>query len=393
MATVVTTSVSVPPTGRRIAVAGPSISEHEVDLVADAVRSAWYEDANTVVDGFERSFATHVGRRHAIALPSCTSALHLILAALGIGPGDEVVVPDATWIATAAPIAYVGATPVFADVDPVTWCIDAHSVERVLSARTRAVIAVDLYGGMPDYEALTRLCADRGVTLIEDAAEAIGSSWQERPAGGFGVAAAFSFHGSKTLTTGEGGMLVTDDDALHARALMLRDHGRRPGDVEFFNDEVAFKYKMSAMQAALGQAQLDRLAELVDAKRQVFAWYRDRMDRFVAEGSLVLNAEPPGTRNSYWMTTAVFDADTGLTGAAVAQALDAAGIATRPFFHPLHRIPAYAETAEAARAADANPISRRLGTFGINLPSALRLTEDEVAYVCSQLEQLLPRAG
>jgi perosamine synthetase len=363
-------------------VAGPSITDHEVALVTAAVRSAWYEEANVVTDRFERSFAAAVGRRHAVSLPSCTAAIHLSLAALDVGPGDEVIVPDATWIASSAPITYVGAVPVFADVDPHTWCLDVASVAALITERTRAVIAVDLYGGMPDFDALESLCAEHGIALVEDAAEAIGSTYRGRPAGAFGITSTFSFHGSKTLTTGEGGMLVTDDDALHDRVQVLRDHGRTPGDVSFFNQEVAFKYKMSSLQAALGQAQLDRLGELVDAKRQLFRWYQERLGHLPG---IQLNAEPQGTTNSYWMSTVVLDPELATTKEELAARLDAVGISTRPFFHQLSSLPAYAEAADSGRARAANATSRRLGRYGLNLPSALRLDEADIDRVCEQL--------
>ena len=369
---------------RPIPVAGPSITAHEVDLVSRAVESAWYEHANDVVAEFEHSFAAAVGRRHAITLPSCTSALHLALAGLDIGAGDEVIVPDATWIATSAPIDYVSAEPVFVDVDPTTWCVDPAAVESAITPRTRAVIAVDLYGGMPDIDALAALCDRHGIALIEDAAEAIGSAFHGRPAGSFGVASTFSFHGSKTLTTGEGGMLVTDDDRLHQRALVLRDHGRQAGDTQFRNREVAFKYKMSSLQAALGQAQLDRLDELVDAKRQVFSWYREGLAPLLDDGLAELNAEPPATRNSYWMSTLVLDPSIGLSSEDLGRRLGEEDISTRPFFHPLSSLDAYAGRPGAASAH--TPVAARLGETGINLPSALRLTSDEVARVCDQVQ-------
>ncbi|MDX6244615.1 MAG: perosamine synthetase, partial [Frankiales bacterium] len=183
-------------------VAGPWITDLEQKYVADAVRDGWYERAGEWPARLEGDFAAAVGRQHAFALPSCTAGLHLALAALGVGPGDEVVVPEATWIASSAPVSYVGATPVFADIDPVTWCLSADSLAAAITERTRAVIVVDLYGGMPDWAALAAVTEPAGIPLIEDAAEAVGSTWRGRPAGGFGVASAFSFHGSKTLTTG-----------------------------------------------------------------------------------------------------------------------------------------------------------------------------------------------
>ena len=181
-------------------------------------------------------------------------------------------------------------------------------------------------------------------------------------------------------------MLVTDDDAVFARIHVLRDHGRAPGDVAFFNQEVAFKYKMSSLQAALGQAQLDRLDELVAGKRRIFGWYRDRLGHLP---HLQLNAEPPGTFNSYWMSTVVLDEAVGLTKEEVAARLAAQGVATRPFFHQLSTLPAYADAPDAQRAQDANATSRRLGRFGLNLPSALRLTEADVEYACARLLEVL----
>lgn len=380
------TSKSQTPLARALPVAGPSITDHEIDAVAEAVRSAWYESANEVTDRFERSFAEYVGRRHAVALPSCTSALHLALAASGVGPGDEVIVPDATWIASAAPVSYMGATPVFVDVDPVTWCLDPISVQASVTERTRAVIAVDLYGGMVRFGELRKICGPLGIVVVEDAAEAIGSSYRGRLAGSFGSCSTFSFHGSKTLTTGEGGMFVTDDDDLHQRVLHLRDHGREPGDVTFFNTEVAFKYKMSSLQAALGQAQLDRIDELVAAKRQIFAWYQERLS---GVPTITLNAEPDGTFNSFWMSTVVVNESVPIDRAELIDRLARVGIATRPFFHPLSALPAYATAVDAPRARTANVVSRAIGARGLNLPSALRLTESDVDYVCERLVDLI----
>ena len=273
----------------RIPVAGPSVTDKEVAYVAEAARTAWYSSAGEYQRRFEDAFAEYVGRKYAVSLPSCTSALHLSLVALGIGTGDEVIVPDATWIGSSAAISYVGASPVFADVDRDTWCLDAVSLANAITERTRAVIVVDLYGGMPDMDALLKIAADRGVAVVEDAAEATGSEYHGRRAGSFGATGVFSFHGSKTLTTGEGGMLVTDDHSIYERVGVLRDHGRQPGDTGFFNGEVAFKYKMSGLQAAFGLAQLERVDELVSMKRQIFQWYEDRLAG--VEG-IQLNAEP-----------------------------------------------------------------------------------------------------
>lgn len=369
-----------------ISVAGPSITDVEVSYVADAVRSGWYDDANTYLSRFETAFAAYVGRRHAIALPSCTSGLHLALAALGVGCGDEVIVPECTWIATAAPITYVGATPVFADIDKDTWCLSSESLESCITSRTKAVIPVDLYGGMPDMDAILALASRRGIAVIEDAAEAIGSRLRGRAAGAFGELSVFSFHGSKTLTTGEGGMLLTDDDALYDRALFLRDHGRRPGDTSFFNEEVAFKYKMSGPQAALGLAQLHRVDELVELKRRIFSWYRRG---FAGVEEITLNAEPPSVRNSFWMSTIVLNPSCHITATDLRAELLKCGIPTRPFFHPLSSIPAYSRLESAHDYEARNPISYSVSARGLNLPSALRLTKEQVDYVVHNVMRLV----
>ena len=326
-----------------IPVAGPWITQKEIDYVADAVAQAWYENANVYHDRFEKAFVSHTGMKYAVSLPSCTSALHLSLAALGIGPGDEVIVPDVTWIATAAPITYVGATTVFADVDRRTWCLSAESLERCITPRTRAVIPVDLYGGLPDMDAIVALARRRNIAVIEDAAQAAGGLYKGRPAGSLGDVGVFSFHGSKTLTTGEGGMLVTDDQALYERARTLGNHGRLPGSKMFWNGEVAYKYKMSSMQAALGLAQLERLEELIARKRETFAWYREELD---GVAGVTLNAEAEGTRNVYWMVTVILDATLGIEKEPLMANLKEQGIASRPFFYPLSSLPAYAGQTE-----------------------------------------------
>ena len=372
----------------RIPVAGPWITDKEIAYVADAVKTAWYGEANTYQRRFEEAFKTYVSRRHAMALPSATSGIHLALAAMGIGEGDEVIVPDATWIATSAPISYVGATPVFADIEPRSWCLSPVSLEACLTARTRAVILVNLYGGMPDMDAVLAIAQRERLLVIEDAAESVGAEYRRRRAGSFGDASVFSFHGSKTLTTGEGGMLLTDDEALHQRALALRDHGRAAGDKQFWNQEVAFKYRMSSLQAALGLAQLERIEELVERKRTIFGWYREGLD---GVRGITLNYAGPMVMNAYWMVTAVFDAALGLEKEAAMAALSRRGIDTRPFFYPLSSLPAYVDSPEAKAAAVRNRHAYDISRRAINLPSALNLTHAQVEYVCAELLSLLER--
>jgi len=370
---------------KRIAVAGPWITQREVDYVTDAVTNAWYGNASMYHDRFEKTFASYVGVSHAMALPSCTSGLHLALAAMGIGPGDEVIVPEVTWIATAAPISYVGATPVFVDVDATTWCMSPESLEAAITPQTKAIITVDLYGNMADYDRILAVAKRQNLRVVEDAAEAAGARYKGRCAGSFGDAAVFSFHGSKTLTTGEGGMLVTDDAALYERANFLRDHGRSPGDFSFENSEVAFKYKMSSMQAALGLAQTERLGELMQRKRQAFHWYHERLCDLPG---MRLNDPGLGVEASYWMVSLVWEESYGIGKKQVRDALAMHGIDTRPFFSPLSSLKAYANTPSAQGCQQRNPVSYRLRDNGINLPSNLMLEEKEVDAVCKALLSL-----
>ncbi len=368
-----------------VPIAGPWITDLEQKYVQDALENAWYQNANLYNQRFEERFAAYVNRRYAVSLPSCTSALHLSLAALDLAPGDEVIVPDLTWIASSAPIRYLGATPVFADVDAETWCLSAESVARLITPKTRAIIAVDLYGNMPHYDALLSLCEAHRIPLIEDAAEAFGSEYKGKKAGSFGLAATFSFHGSKTMTTGEGGMLVTDDPDFYQRVLILRDHGRHPGDKSFWNQEVAYKYKMSSLQAALGLAQVERADALVQKKRAIFDHYQQSLQHLPVQ----LNPEPPETLNSYWMSTLLLDADVPLDKEAFQQALRSYQIDTRPMFYPLSSLPAYAEARDQERAREENTVSYDLSPRGINLPSALSLSDAELAYVCDRIQHVI----
>ena len=373
-----------------IPVAGPWVTDKEVRYTADAAANGWYAHHNDYPARFEKAFADYLGVAHAVSLPSCTSALHLSLAALGIGEGDEVIIPDATWIASSAPIAYVGAKPVFADIDPATWCLDVAAFERAITSRTKAVIVVHLYGNMPDMPAIMDAARRHGIAVIEDAAEAIGAEYRGCKAGAFGDAGAFSFHGSKTLTTGEGGMLVTSRDDVFERVLRLRDHGREPGDRLFFNHEVAFKYKMSALQAAFGLAQLERIEELVARKREIYGWYENLLGRM---NGITLNCEAAGTKNAYWMVTALFGRELNLQKEEVIAQLRRRNIDSRPFFHPLSSLPAYREFGGPQCWQTRNPASYDIAARGINLPSGFNMTEALVARVVAGIKDIVYGSG
>lgn len=364
----------------RIAYTKPSITDLEVAYATDAARNGWGERCYDYIVKFEAAFAAHLGVTHAIATSSCTGALHMGMAALGIGPGDEVILADTNWIASAAPIVHLGAKPVFVDIDPISWCLDPVKVEAAITPRTKAILAVHIYGNLCDMDRLQDIADRHGLALIEDAAEAIGSVWHGRRAGSMGCFGAFSFHGTKTLTTGEGGMFVTSDPALFERVLTLSNHGRARGQTkQFWPDEVGFKYKMSNVQAAIGLAQVERIEDLIARKRAILAAYRARLSR---HQGLSLNPETPGTVNGSWMPTVVFEPELGVTREDLQVAFKAADIDARVFFHPLSSLPMFEDVVE-------NKVAWDVPTRAINLPSYYDMSDEEIERVVGVLERYL----
>ncbi|WPE21010.1 DegT/DnrJ/EryC1/StrS family aminotransferase [Shinella zoogloeoides] len=367
----------------RILYTKPSITEREVAYATDAAANGWGERCYDYIHKFEAAFREHLGVKYAISTSSCTGAIHLGLAALDIGPGDEIIIADTNWIASAAPITYLGATPVFVDVLPDSWCIDPQKVEAAITGRTKAIIAVHIYGNLCDMDALRDIGNRHGIAVVEDAAEAIGSVWHGARAGSLGTFGTFSFHGTKTVTTGEGGMFVTNDDTLYERALTLSNHGRaRRQTKQFWPDEVGFKYKISNIQAALGVGQMERIGELISRKRAVFARYRDVLGTL---SGVALNPEPPGTQNGFWMPTAVFDKETGITREKLQTAFQAENIDARVFFWPLSSTPSFKPKPENVNAYD-------LPSRAINLPSYHDLTNEEIDRVSDVLISTLGAA-
>lgn len=355
----------------RIFYTKPSITEKEVEYATDAARNGWGDRCYEYIHRFEELFKQHLGVKYAIATSSCTGALHMGLAALGVGPGDEVILADTNWIASAAPITYLGASPVFVDILPDTWCLDPQRVREAITPKTKAIIAVHLYGNLCEMDELMAIGEEHGIPVIEDAAEAIGSVYHGKRAGSIGKFGAFSFHGTKTITTGEGGMFVTNDADLYEHVLTLSNHGRARGQTkQFWPDMVGFKYKMSNVQAAIGCGQMERIEELIARKREIFTSYREQL----AGLPLTLNPEPEGTVNGYWMPSIAVHESVRFEREKLLAAFRADNIDGRVFFWPLSMLPMFGSKPE-------NVVSYRLFDHAVNLPSYHDLTEADIERV------------
>ena len=354
---------------RRLPVYRPQLGERERRYLLEAFDSGWISSRGEFVQRFEQSFARYVGAPRAISVCNGTAALHVALAALGLGPGDEVIVPTFTYVAPVNMIRLVGATPVFVDSDRATWQIDVGDVERRITPKTRAIVAVHLYGQACDMERLCALASRHRLLVIEDCAEAFGTRIGARHAGTFGDVATWSFFGNKTITTGEGGMVAARDPALADRIALLKNQGVS-SEREYWHVELAFNYRMTNLAAAIGVAQLEQADAFLARKRALASAYRNALDGLPIE----LHAERAGTTHSYWMIS--LSSRSAPVRERLRAALDEGGVETRPTFVPAHRLPMYAD--DDGRAY---PVADALAERGINLPSWPGLADDDVAHI------------
>lgn len=369
-----------PSTARFIPVAEPVLGGNEQAYVLDCLQRGWVSSGGEYVTRFEQALAEAFQVRHALVCSSGTSALHLALAALDIGPGDEVIVPTLTFVATANAVRYLGAMPVLVDCDEESWVLNPEAVERAITDRTRAIIPVHLYGHPAPMDELLAIARRHGLAIVEDAAEAHGALYKGRPVGGIGNAGILSFFGNKIITTGEGGAILTDDDELAERALLLRGHGQHP-ERRYWFIEVGFNYRMSNLQAALGLAQLERLDWLLERRRVVAGWYRAAFAQETLE--LQFQVEQPWAKSAMWMTSVVLPETFPLNRDETIRAMLKLGVETRPIFYPLQLLP----PALPARSHPC-PIATRIALNGLSLPSSSSLNQVQVEYVARSLVNL-----
>ncbi len=365
---------------KRYPVYEPVMGQEELDLLEDCIRTRWISSLGRHIGLFERSFARFCGCAHAAATSNGTTALHLALAALGVGRGDEVIIPSLTFVATANSVAYTGARPVLVDVTKETWTIDPEQVAAAVTPRTKAIIGVHLYGHPFDIDRIMEIARKRDIKVIEDAAEAHGSLYKEKRVGALTDIGCFSFYGNKVITTGEGGMVVTNDSAADARIRFLRDHSmdhvRR-----YYHPEIGYNYRMTNMQAAVGRAQMKRISGLIAAKRRLAKWYSKRL---AGVPGIILPPEEPWARSVYWLYTILLDSSLKITVPRLATRMSGAGIDTRGIFIPMNRLPMYA-------TRRAFPVSGWISDNGLSLPSSPALAEDDVDYICNNIGAALRR--
>ncbi|NPV58105.1 MAG: DegT/DnrJ/EryC1/StrS family aminotransferase [Actinobacteria bacterium] len=350
----------------------PSLDGKEREYVLECIDSSWISSRGKFIGLFEHEFARYVGAHYAAGVPNGTIALHLCMLALGVGPGDEVIIPTLTYISSANCVTYTGATPVFADSRESDWQIDPNDIARRITANTKAIMAVHLYGGACDMDALTTIASENSLFLVEDCAEGIGTLYKGKHVGGFGDIAAFSFFGNKTITTGEGGMVVTNDETLYERVTRFRGQGLAKYR-EYWHDIVGYNYRMTNICAAIGLAQLERVETFLERKRKIAERYRERLEGL----PLTLQSEPDGVRHSYWMVSILLDDHTDRDP--LRDHLAKKGVETRPFFNPIHTMPMYASRFQRF------PVAESLSRRGINLPSWPDLELELVDFICNSI--------
>lgn len=359
----------------RIPVSEPFLNGNEEKYVLECVRSSWISSLGRFIPQFEEGFAKFCGSKHGVAVMNGTVALQLALAALGIREGDEVIVPDLTFVATANAVRYLGAKPVFVDSEMETWNIRTEKIAAAVTKKTKAIIPVHLYGHPCDMDAIMQIAKKHNLFVIEDAAEAHGAEYKGRKAGSIGDIGCFSFYGNKIITTGEGGMCITNDGKLAERMHFLKDHAMRP-EKRYWHPEIGFNFRMTNVQAAIGVAQLEQIEKFIAIKRRNAQLYGSLLQKI---SGLTLQPETPWAKNVYWMHSVLVDEkEFGCSRDELMQKLKAKGIDTRPFFYPMHQLPMYS----SGYSDEDFPVATELSRRGINLPSSAKLSEGDIRHVC-----------
>jgi perosamine synthetase len=366
-----------------IPVSEPLLDDQAIANVDEALRSGWISSEGRFIVEFERRWASYCGVSHGVALCNGTVALEVAMVALSPPAGSEVIIPSFTIISCVAAVLRAGCRPVLVDCDPNTWCLDVAEVKRKITDKTRAIMPVHIYGHMADMDPLMEMAREFRLAIIEDAAEAHGAEYHGRRAGGIGTMGCFSFYANKIITTGEGGMLVTDDANLAERARSLRNLCFRR-DQRFVHTELGYNFRMTNLQAAIGLAQIDRIDDHLARKRRMAALYGERLRHVTG---LCLPVEAPGVKNVYWMYGVVLEDSVPFDAAEFARRLKKCGVDTRPFFLGMHEQPVLREL--GLFEGESYPVTERLARRGLYLPSGLGLIEKQIDTVCAAVQKCL----
>jgi perosamine synthetase len=361
----------------------PSLGERELEFVTECVRTGWVSSSGKFITDFEQRWAEYCGRRFGIALSNGTVALQLAIQALDLKPGDEVILPTFTIVSCAQAVTYAGATPVLIDSEPRTWCMDTAQLQSKITPRTRAIMPVHIYGHPVDMDPVMELADKHGIAVIEDAAEAHGAEYKSRRCGSFGLMSCFSFYANKLVTTGEGGMILTDDSAVAERLRSYRNLCFLPNR-RFYHEELGFNFRLTNLQAALGVAQIDRMHEIVRKKQWIAEEYTKRLDHIRC---IQLPIEEYWARSVYWMYAIVLSSDAGMNAAEFADKMKTAGVETRPFFLGMHEQPVFQR--QGLFKGERYPVAERIARQGLYLPSGIGLTAQQLDKVCKAVSGVL----
>ena len=362
----------------RIPVSEPLFGEKELLYVSECILTGWVSSIGKFVTQFEEMFAKFCGTKYAVSTTSGTTALHLSLLALGIKSGDEVIVPSLTFIATANVVRHCGATPVFVDSEMETWNMAPSLVEKAITSRTKAIIPVHIYGHPADMDPIINIAKQHNLHIIEDAAEAHGALYKGKKVGSLGKMGTFSFFGNKTITTGEGGMIVTDDENLYHKMQMIKAHGMDP-KIKYIHPVLGYNYRLTNIQAAIGVAQMERIDEIIEKKRLIAKWYGNRLKDIPG---IILPPSKEWAKNVYWMYSILIDESiTGISRDDLIEYLQREGIETRPFFYPIHKQPIYNLPKEL-------PVAEKLSKIGMNLPSSSKIQKVDVEKIVKRIKQI-----
>ena len=373
----------------RFSTFGPHISAVDKKYVLKAMKlNNWYNDPYYFVEKFEKDFAKYCNRKFCLLTTNCTSAIHLFLHSLNLKKKDEIIIPESTWIASASPAFQTKAKVKFCDVEKNNFCISIKKLEKIITKNTKVIIAVDVYGNMPDYDELEKICKKRKIILLEDSAESLGSSINNKKAGSFGHASVFSFHRTKTITTGEGGALVLNDKKIFERCRMLRDHGRHPWTRDLYNEEFSFKYMPSNLQASLACSQLSKIKLLLKLKRNIFYNYKYYLKKISKD--IIMNQDDEKIINSCWSIIIYFRNSKIKTVSKIKEKLVEKKFFARPFFYPLSSIPAYRKiNKNHYKLKYQNPTAYSTSKKGLVLPSSYILNKKQIKKICEIIIKLV----